>query len=62
MPAIVVDDGINVTLDECYLQKGSNCDSRIVTRNGAEIIHVQGKAKDYPLEKLNKISNIRPRK
>ncbi len=51
-PAMVVDDGINVTLDECYLQGGSNCDSRVVTRNGAEIIHVQGKAKDYPLEKL----------
>ncbi|MHC4692925.1 MAG: glycoside hydrolase family 28 protein, partial [Planctomycetota bacterium] len=61
-PAMVVDDGINVTLDECYLQEGSNCDSRVVTRNGAEIIHVQGKAKEYPLKKLNKISNIRPRK
>jgi hypothetical protein len=59
---MVVDDGINVTLAECYLQEGSNCDSRIVIRNGAKIIHVQGKAKDYPLEKLNKISNIRPRK
>ena len=61
-PAMVVDDGINVTLDECYLQEGSNCDSRVVTRNGAEIIHVQGKSKDYPLDKINKISNIRPRK
>jgi polygalacturonase len=45
-PAMVVDDGVNVTLDVCYLQKGSNCDAPIVTRNGAEIIHVQGKAKD----------------
>jgi polygalacturonase len=45
-PAMVVDDGINVTLDECYLQQGSNCDAPIVTRNGARVIHVQGKAKD----------------
>ena len=33
-PAIVVDDGTNVTLDECHLQKGPHCDSRVVTRNG----------------------------
>ena len=43
-PAMVVDDGINVTLDESYLHQGSNCGSRILTRNGARIIHVQGKA------------------
>ena len=48
-PAMVVDDGIDVTLDECYLQEGSNCDSRVVTRNGAEIIHVQSKDGDHQL-------------
>ena len=50
-PAMVVDDGINARLDKCYLQEGSNCDSRIVTRNGAEIIHIQNKAKDHPTGK-----------
>jgi len=50
-PAIVVDDGINARLDKCYLQEGSNCDSRVVTRNGAEIIHIQSKAKDHPTGK-----------
>ena len=43
-PAMVVDDGTNVTLDRCYLQQGSNCDRRVRTRNGARITHVQGKA------------------
>ena len=32
-PAVIVDDGVNVTLDESYLQQGSNCPRRVLTRN-----------------------------
>ena len=45
-PAMVVDDGIDVTLDTCYLQKGSKCDSSIVSRNGAKIVNIRRRGKD----------------
>ena len=34
----------NVILDKCYLLQGFNCDSRVLTRNGAKVTHIQGKA------------------
>jgi alpha-glucuronidase/polygalacturonase len=55
-PAMLIDDGINVALDECYLREGSDCDSPVATRNGTEINHVRSKTTDSPLGKLNKIT------
>ena len=45
-PAMVVDDGTNVTLDKCFIQQGSDCKSRVVSRNGDEIIQFQRKVSD----------------
>jgi len=34
-PALVIDDGENVTLEQCDLRKGTNCVSRVAIRNAA---------------------------
>ncbi|MFC1764554.1 glycosyl hydrolase family 28-related protein [Planctomycetota bacterium] len=37
-PGVVVDDGENVSLERCSLQKGGDADSLIVSRNGPEVM------------------------
>jgi len=44
-PAMAVDDGRNIMLDECDLQEGADCDSPVMTRNGADVIHSQNRAR-----------------
>jgi polygalacturonase len=47
-PAVTVDNGTNVTLQTCNLQKGSKCDASVMRRNDTKVGTIDPKAEGNP--------------